>query len=121
MLQRSRSISGQEEEHGRTSYWYQVERQEDDEFSDLSEGEGGIDSRYCGFTQLLHRIFAIGVEDARGGYQVCVTLIDEDCVEDINKSFVNEEGFEEKGDDGSAFSKDEESGIKPCEMAVEDR
>ena len=49
-----------------------------------------------------------------------MTLIDEDGVEDVNEGFVDEEGFEEKGDDGGAFSKDEESGIKPREMAVED-
>ena len=49
-----------------------------------------------------------------------MTLVDEDGVKDVNESFVNEEGFEEKGDDGSAFSKDEESGIKPCKMAMED-
>ena len=48
-----------------------------------------------------------------------MTLVDEDGVEDVNESFVNEEGFEEKGDDSSAFSKNEEGGIKPCKMAVE--
>ena len=49
-----------------------------------------------------------------------MTLIDEDGVENVNESFVNEEGFEEKGDNSSAFSKDKESGIKPCKMAVVD-
>ena len=48
-----------------------------------------------------------------------MTLIDEDGVEDVNKGFVHEEGFEEKGDDSGPFTKDKERGIKPCKMAVE--
>ena len=49
-----------------------------------------------------------------------MTLADEDGVEDVNKSFVDEEGFEEKGNDSGAFAKDKECGIKPCKMAMED-
>lgn len=49
-----------------------------------------------------------------------MTLVDEHGIENVNKSFVDEEGFEEEGDDGSSLAKDKESSIKPCEMAMED-
>ena len=48
-----------------------------------------------------------------------MTFFDEDSIEDVNKGFVDEESFEEKGDDGGPFAKDKESSIKPCKVAME--
>ena len=84
------------------------------------EGEGRVDSRRHGFTKLLDRVFTVGIEDARRGNQVCVAFIDQDGVENVDKSFVDEESFEEKGDNGGSFAKDKESSINPRKTAVED-
>ena len=70
------------------------------------EGKGRVDSRHRGLAKLLDRVLAIGVENARSRDEVFVAFFDEDGVEDVNKGFVDEEGFEEKGDDGRSFTKD---------------
>lgn len=44
-----------------------------------------------------------GEDDAGGGDEVGVVFV-EDGVEDVDEGFVNEEGFEEEGDDGGAFA-----------------
>ena len=120
MLQRPCSIPSQNQKHRRARHRYQIERQENDEFGNLSEGKGRVDSRHCGFAKLFHRVFTIEVEDARRRDQVRIAFVDKHGVEDVNKSFVDEEGFEEKSDYSGSFSQDEESCIKPCQMAVED-
>lgn len=120
MLQWSRSISGEDEEHRRACHRYQIQRQKDDKFGNLAKGEGRVDSRDGGSAKLLHRIFAIGVDDARRRDQVCIAFIYEDGVKYIDQGFVDEKGFEEQGDDGCTFTKDEEGSIQPCQVAVED-
>ena len=120
MLQRPCSIPSQNQKHRRARHGYQIEGQENDELGNLSEGEGRVDSRQCGFAKLFHRVFGIGVEDARRRDQVRIAFVDKHGVEDVNEGFVDEEGFEEKSDYGGSFSQDEESCIEPCQMAVED-
>ena len=95
MLQRPRSITSQDQEHRRARHRYQVEGKKDDELGDLSEGKGRVDGRHGGLAELLYRVFAIGVENARSRDQVFVALLDEDGVEDVNEGFVDEEGFED--------------------------
>ena len=86
----------------------------------MSEGKGRVNSGYCEFTELLYRIFAVDVDDARPCNQICVAFIDEYGVKDVNKSFVDKECFEKEGDDSGAFAEDKESSIKPCKVAVKD-
>jgi hypothetical protein len=47
MLERSCSISRQQEEYRHTHVWYEIDRQQDDELCNLAEGEGRVDGGVC--------------------------------------------------------------------------
>lgn len=61
-----------------------------------------------------------GEDDAGGGDEVGVVFVEEDGVEDVDEGFVNEEGFEEEGDDGGTFAQDDDCGVNLGKVAVED-
>jgi len=74
------SSACKDQEEGCANYWYQVEREEEDELGDLAEGEGRIDGGGCGLAEHLDGIGSVMEEDSRGGYEVGLAFADEGCL-----------------------------------------
>lgn len=66
MVERASAGAGDEQKEGCADDRDQIERQDEDKFADLAEGERGVDGGACGLAELLHRVGGIVEEDAGG-------------------------------------------------------
>lgn len=118
-MQRPRPVPGQEQEDGHADDGHQVQRQEDDELEDLPEAERAVHAVPEGLPQPLDGVSQVaaalssrdqGRLDGQRRHgpvpadEVLEAAFDEHGVEDVDLGLVDEEGFEEEGDDGGALA-----------------
>lgn len=135
MMQRARAIPRQEQEDRHAQHRNQIERQEHDKLEDLAERKRAIHRRPKRLPQPLHRVLQVAAALA-GCYQrrfhgqrrhgpvaaheVLEPLLDQHGVEHVDLRLVDEEGFEEDGDDGGTLAEHEDGAVEPGACGVED-
>lgn len=79
-MQRARSRARKHQERRSAEYRYQIQREEEDKLSDLSEGERAVDSCLGRLAQHLHAVRRFGEEDALRGYKIDSAFVYENCL-----------------------------------------
>jgi hypothetical protein len=121
VCQRTRSVTGADQKCGHANNGNEIKRKKQNELDNLAEGKRSIDRGLGGFTQPFQRVAVTFFGNrAESRNQVGTTLFHEDGVEDVDLCLVDEECFEQDGDDGGTFSENQEGSVKPGTSVVED-
>lgn len=79
-MQRPSSCACQDHERWCANHGDKVEREEEDKFSDLAEGERAVDCGFGGLAKHFYGIWSVGEEDSRRGNEGGLAFVDERCL-----------------------------------------
>lgn len=143
-MQRSSPRSRKQQEEWHSNYRYQIERQEQHELRDLSEGEGGVDGGCGGLSEHLDCVTAVLVEDSNGRDEVDVSLADQCCllhtsqsssctqtlphsqradthIKNIHTRLIHQKSLEQQRNHYLSFSQHEKHRADPSSWSMEDQ
>lgn len=106
VVEGTRTIPGQDKEHGGTGDRYEDQRQQDNELGDLSERKGRIDGAGGRGAESLGWVPRLRVDNSGCCDELLLTLIDQHSIKDIHQGLIHEECLEEGGHDGGSFTED---------------
>jgi hypothetical protein len=120
VMERTSSVSCDDEEDRYTNERYEIDGQENDELDDLSEAEGAVNCTFRWLSKHLSRILYIIVECSGLAHKILEAFVDEDRIKNVYQSFVDQEGFEKKCYDDLTLPKHQNGRIDPCCRTMED-
>lgn len=120
VMERTRTITGQDQEHRGTSHRDEVEREQDDELEDLPKRKWRIDGTGCRSAEAAGWVAGLGVDNSRGEHKLFLTFIYQNGIENIHQRLVHEEGLEQGSNYSGALAENQEGAVDPCSDTLED-
>lgn len=119
MVEWTRAVTSQDQEHGSTGHRNEVEREQNDELEDLAKRKRRIDCTGGWGTETTDRVAGLGVNNPRGKHKLFLTLVYQDRVEYIHQSLIHKEGLEQGSNYSGAFTQHQKRAVHPCADTLE--